>query len=108
MADVATREVKAALHFEVRFSLDLLSEKFAENHLLGEVLCADDRVIGARRRARDKRDGEERSKSSPSHAPHWVMTLRRRSMIPRMPSAPSAKRAAGIAPARTRRLSTEA
>ena len=66
MADVAAREIEAALDFEVGFGFDLLSEKFAEDNLLGEVFCADDGVVGARRRAgarmqRDRRDEEARA-----------------------------------------------
>ena len=51
VADVAAGEIEAALDLEMRLGFDFLGEQFAEDHLLGEVLGADDGMVGARRGA---------------------------------------------------------
>ena len=57
IADVAAGEVETALDFETGPGFDLLREQLAEDDLFGEVLCADDGMIGARRRATDEETG---------------------------------------------------
>ena len=48
VADVAAGEVEPSLHLEIGFGFDFLRKKLAEDDLLGEILRANDGVVGAR------------------------------------------------------------
>ncbi len=52
MADVSSGEIETALDRKMSFVFDLLSDDFAENELLGEVLGSDNDAI---RRASGRR-----------------------------------------------------
>jgi hypothetical protein len=56
VADVAAGEIEAALDLDMGFGFDFLGEEFAEDDLFGEVLCADDGVVGTRRGAGGEKD----------------------------------------------------
>src|SRR5262245_41922955 len=101
MRDIGAAEIKAALHALARVSLDLLCEKFCQDHLLGEVLRSDDNSAVCR--ATCKQDHDDKQCSSNSLHEFARGTRTRRSMIPKAPSAASANSAAGTAAASIQR-----
>jgi hypothetical protein len=59
LANVTASEIKAALDFETGFGFDFLGEEFAEDHLLSEILGADDGMVWAGRGAGGQKTAEK-------------------------------------------------